>query len=47
MDREAWHAAVYGIAKESDMTDWTELNWIELNIYQFCRIYLLAGYKLE
>ena len=28
MDREAWHAAVHGIAKSrTQLSDWTELNW--------------------
>ena len=29
MDREAWHAAVHGVAKNwTWLSDWTELNWI-------------------
>ena len=39
MDREAWHAAVHGVAKSrtrpsnwTELSDWTELNWVtELN----------------
>ena len=28
MDREAWRAAVHGIAKrQTRLSDWTELNW--------------------
>ena len=28
MDREAWHAAVHGVAKNwTQLSDWTELNW--------------------
>ena len=31
MDREAWHAAVHGVAKSwTQLSDWTELNWIHL-----------------
>ena len=30
MDREAWHAAVLGVAKSQTwLSDWTELNWTE------------------
>ena len=28
MDREAWHAAVHGVAKSwTKLSNWTELNW--------------------
>ena len=27
MDREAWRAAVYGVAKSWTLSDWTELNY--------------------
>ena len=31
MDREAWHAAVHGVAKcQTRLSNWTELNWSEL-----------------
>ena len=29
MDREAWRAAIHGVCRESDTTEW--LNWTELN----------------
>ena len=32
MDREAWHAAIHGVAKSRTwLSDWTELNWAELS----------------
>ena len=35
MDREAWHAAVHGVAKsQTRLSDWTELNWTELGTYK-------------
>ena len=31
MDREAWRAAIHGVAKiRTRLSDWTELNWTEL-----------------
>ena len=31
VDREAWHAAIHGVAKsQTRLSDWTELNYIEL-----------------
>ena len=34
MDREAWHAAVHGVAKSrTQLSNWTELNWIELFLF--------------
>ena len=35
MDREAWRAAVYGVAKSwTQLSDWTELNWNFFFIYE-------------
>ena len=32
MDREAWRAAAHGVTKgRTRLSDWTELNWTELN----------------
>ena len=31
MGREAWHAAIHGVAKSrTRLSDWTELNWTDI-----------------
>ena len=32
MDREAWRAAIHGVAKsQTQLSDWTELNWMDIH----------------
>ena len=34
MDREAWRAAIHGVTKSrTQLSDWTELNWMECELY--------------
>ena len=50
MDREAWHAAIHGVAKSwTQLGDWTELNWTE-NLQSFfltINTYLRGRYRQE
>ena len=35
MDREAWHAAIHGVAKSRTwLSDWTELNWCKMQLWK-------------
>ena len=37
MDREAWRAAIHGVPKSwTQLSDWTELNWIECSPSGLC-----------
>ena len=37
MDREAWRAAIHGVAKSRTwLSDWTELNWVKVLVTQSC-----------
>ena len=43
MDREAWHAAVHGVARSwTWLSDWTELNW--LYTWNFLRVDIKHSY---
>jgi len=34
MDREAWRAAIHGVAKsQTQLSDWNELNWMIVTIF--------------
>ena len=42
MDREAWHAAIHGVAKsQTRLSDWTELRWqIMYGIFTYGHMYI-------
>ena len=43
MDREAWRAAIHGVAKsQTRLSDWTELNWTEVIIHHFNAHYVFC-----
>ena len=54
VDREAWHAAIHGVAKSQTwLSDWTELNWrlIHVEVWQkttkFCKAIILKLKKVK
>ena len=48
MDKEAWHAAVHGVTKnQTQLSDWTELNWAEGCILSSCLFNLHAEYIMR
>jgi len=50
MDREAWRAAIHGVAKSrTRLSDWTELNWTDsVSVWAFSfNFYLHFSWKLR
>ena len=42
MDREAWRAAIHGVAKSwTWLSDWTELNWTEFLLFIMILLYIV------
>ena len=47
MDREAWRAAVHGVAKSwPRLSDRTELNWTELTIFRYEEEFKITRVKM-
>ena len=45
MDREAWHAAIHGVTKSwTRLSDWTQLNCIQLYIVYMCIVYIFIHF---
>ena len=48
MDREAWSAAIHGVAKgQTRLSDWTELNWTELNYDLWVGVYFQFEFRVK
>ena len=47
MDRDAWHAAVHGVAKiQTQLSDWTELNWYTTwSLYQASILLIFSSHS--
>ena len=46
MDREAWRAAVHGVAKsQTQLSDWTEVHWTE-PLSESLECYVLLGLRV-
>ena len=47
MDREAWHAAIHGVAKSQTwLSDWTELNWTNHIFFLLKWLFVLSAYMV-
>ena len=45
MDREAWHAAVHGVANSHTwLSNWTELNWTIFVLYSLMDIWIVSNF---
>ena len=48
MDREAWRAAIHGVAKSrTRLSDWTELNWMSENKEEFKNFLMIVKEESE